>query len=215
MLVAGETCGENMHALLSQYHYDVKKKSPGLKVPKYGITWTLNMFREALGPNYVSQLIPADKRIYTCSWMGAYTLRNHREQMVNTFNQNCHIILQKKFLGNMSALQYRGVMCDSIFSLAPWGANQETIRLADALECGTIPITLHHTYIDKLPGPVPWIIGKTWNEALNLMKDSINKGPKYLLQLQEQNILWWKKYLKCSRKHISAILTMAHLQIDI
>jgi len=215
MLVAGETCGENMHSLLSQYHINSKKNFPNIKVPKYGITWTLNMFREGLGPNYVSQLIPANKRLYNCSWVGAYTFRAHREMMANEFQQDCKIILQKKFLGNMSALQYRSMMCDSIFALAPWGANPETIRLADALECGAIPITLHTKYIDKLPGPVPWIIANSWTDAHRLMLESLKKGPKYLQQLQVQNILWWKKYLKCARKHISAILSMAYLNVDI
>jgi len=208
MMVAGETCGEDMRELIIKYHAANKTN---FKLPKFGVTWILNMFREGLGPYLTSQLIPGNLRKYYCSWIGTKSTNKDRIIMFEKFKNFCYLLPQQSYYGTFGALEYTSIVCDSIFVLVPWGRAAETIRLGDTLECGAIPIIRSSRFIEKLPKPLPWIVNDTWDQLYDTMKEILAKGPQFLFNLQNNNIIWWNKYKYCARKHIAAIIDMSRV----
>ena len=103
-------------------------------------------------------------------------------------------------------------MEDSIFAPCPAGNSPETIRLYDALETGSIPISLKHEFLLSeealaLIGPIPFPMLNTWNELptyLQSMREKLNSSPEEIVQLQARCISWWSDYKTAIQKKIAS-----------
>lgn len=97
---------------------------------------------------------------------------------------------------------YAAMMEDSIFGPCPAGNSPETIRLYDALELGTIPITLKHEFICSKfalgeigPPPFPQLDG--WNQLpdyLSQMQNLANLNFNEIQKIQDECLSWWQTY---------------------
>ena len=118
-----------------------------------------------------------------------------------------HLLSSNGFSSGYKVGPYSAVMEESVFAPCPAGNSPETIRLYDALECGCIPISLHHSFL-KSPhalaeyGPPPFPILAAWDELpvfLEKMKQKISNNPAEVQKIQDDCIAWWENY----KKHLS------------
>ena len=91
--------------------------------------------------------------------------------------------------------------------MCPHGNSPETIRLADALESGAIPVVEEAEYLHHFPEPPPFVVVKNWKEAAEKMKAvlSLDKAG----ELQRANIHWWKRYKTCLNKDLQHLVDLA------
>jgi len=97
---------------------------------------------------------------------------------------------------------------DSAFTLCPTGNSPETIRLADALESGSIPVVEDAPYLKAFPEPPPFVVVPDWRTAPIILQDILKDTGK-LLALQRANIVWWQRYKQCIRADLEIIIDMA------
>jgi hypothetical protein len=118
-----------------------------------------------------------------------------------------HLLSSSGFSNGYNVGLYSATMEDSVFAPCPAGNSPETIRLYDALECGCIPVTLEHEFMDSPQalgelGLPPFCFLKSWNEFpkfLALMKQKMLTSPEEIQQMQTRCIVWWDSY----KTHIS------------
>jgi hypothetical protein len=133
---------------------------------------------------------------------------NSRNIAVNTFNQlNDGFVHTTKHFNSddyLSTEKYCDILCRSWYTLCPQGhANNETFRIFEALEAGSIPIVLNNSeshpfspnYWNYLfPGETnfPFILGDSWEMTMQIVKIDIDKG----LTPHRQKLcqLFWKKW---------------------
>ena len=122
-------------------------------------------------------------------------------------SSDLHLLSSNGFSYGYNVGLYSATMEDSIFAPCPAGNSAETIRLYDALECGCIPVTLEHEFINSRQalgelGPPPFQILKSWDEFpefLSQMKEKLQTNPEQIQQMQNSCIKWWSNY----KKHIA------------
>jgi hypothetical protein len=169
------------------------------------------------GASAAAWLVPASQRSLLCNFIGS--LRSHRQHMLDAVAPlGCVLQHSTRWADPKGVLpyEYRRVLLNSKFTLAPWGNNPESLRLYEALEFGSIPIcirfpdpnldtinALHH-YGGRL-GPVPWPVLGSWEEAVvevrRLMAD-----PAALDKLQERTMNWWMTFRRASQLRIKHII---------
>lgn len=87
----------------------------------------------------------------------------------------------------LSTEEYRKLMNDSKFVLCPQGQDSmDSFRIYEALEAGTIPVTLKHTEtiriepsywhaIFRSEQELPFVVGETWEDAISKMKNEVKQ----------------------------------------
>jgi len=102
----------------------------------------------------------------------------------------------------LSTRDYRALLLDSHFTLCPVGNyNIDCFRVSEALECGSIPITLNRTngktgdvnYWQNLFGSqsLPFVIGNDWGDAARQVKDM---NIRNLDSKKKECAEWWQHY---------------------
>jgi len=138
-------------------------------------------------------LVPSNERRHVCSFMGS--IRSNRQMMLDAFaaaNLSCVLSIDKEWGDptQLTTIEYRAVLLESTFALAPWGNNPETLRMYEALEAGAIPIYQNYSIIEAnrdfvLHGLPNWpgLIVNSWEEATLLIPLYL-QDKKLILQLQ-------------------------------
>jgi hypothetical protein len=101
---------------------------------------------------------------------------------------------------NLDIYYYKNVLRESIFTLCPWGNNEETFRFFESLEYGAIPIfqksrSKFGDYIfdglgPDINGTVPIVFIDEWSE-LDAKLEFYDKNRSELDVLQEKMVSWW------------------------
>jgi len=181
------------------------------------IMWAPNGFRTGVGPRSFTEIKPSIRRKNLASFLGwldnAHSHQNERMsfvQCVNDCGTDLYVLPSNSFSGGYNVGLYSAIMENSIFAPCPSGNNAETIRLYDALELGSIPISLSHDFLNSadtlgLIGPVPFPILNSWEELpvfLEQMKERLISNPEKISQLQTNCLLWWLSYKKAIKNKI-------------
>jgi hypothetical protein len=175
------------------------------------IIWAPNGFRTGVGPRAAINLKPAGRRQALAAFLGwinnAASYHGERESFAEAASmcgENLFVMPSNGFAAGYNVGLYSAILEDSIFAPCPAGNSPETIRLYDALETGTIPISLRHDFLmseDALAsiGPVPFPIIDSWAQLpiyLEQMKGVLDSDPVKIIQLQAECIDWWTRYKK-------------------
>ena len=105
----------------------------------------------------------------------------------------------------LSSMEYRKIMCNSVFCPAPEGGNYDTFRLYEALECSCIPLILHtpENYFDHaLYGSNPIPIFTDWSAAANFMNQKL-KAKAELEKLRLDIGDWYNNHIDMVKQNIT------------
>uniref|UniRef100_A0A914DPF2 Glycosyltransferase n=1 Tax=Acrobeloides nanus TaxID=290746 RepID=A0A914DPF2_9BILA len=130
------------------------------------------------------------------------SIRSNRQEMVDKIknvNISSYINVQANWASKdgINVVNYRDILRESAFTLAPWGNNPESLRLYEALEAGSIPIfqKLDSKRSPMTPmgenNPIPQFAN--WDDAIKFVEKS-RLNMKLAEQLQERIIRFWKSY---------------------
>ena len=127
--------------------------------------------------------------------------------MIHELMSSCDMLVNLRFKTGLSPLSYQTYLSDTVFSLVPAGQSNETIRFADALTMGSIPILrkAEASFLDHFFSRPPVIVVDNWMDALPAMK-KLRQSPEQLLELQRKCTAWWKRYNECVASDIRALL---------
>lgn len=97
---------------------------------------------------------------------------------------------------------YIKVLMNSVFTLSPMGNNPECYRIYEAVEAGSIPVTVlgknyqNHVCKGSIDDWVdsPMIILKSWDDLVETMNDYMTH-PKALAKRQYNMMVWYKEYM--------------------
>ncbi|MBU3576749.1 glycosyltransferase family 47 protein [Polynucleobacter sp. UK-Kesae-W10] len=186
--------------------------------PAKNIMWAPNGFRTGVGPRAADKLKKASSRQSLAAFLGwinnAASFNQERvafAQAASNCGENLFVLPSGGFAGGYNVGLYSAIMEDSIFAPCPAGNSPETIRLYDALETGSIPISLRHEFLVStealgLIGPVPFPILNSWNELpayLQSMRQKLTSSPQELDDLQARCIAWWVDYKAAIQEKIA------------
>lgn len=163
-------------------------------------------------------LLPSNERRHACSFMGS--IRSNRQAMLDAFaaiNLPCVVSVVKEWGDptQLTTIEYRAVLLESTFALAPWGNNPETLRMYEALEAGAIPIYQNYSIIEAdrdfvLHGLPNWpgLTVNSWEEA-TLLIQSYLRDKKLILRLQADVINWWATFKQKLQQDVRSTIDRA------
>jgi hypothetical protein len=184
----------------------------------YKVIWAPCGPKTGVGPRNPDDLKGALERRWISVFLGwlknPSSVNNERvafSQIAPQCGSNLFVQPSESFGGGWNVGLYSAVMESAIFAPCPAGNSAETIRLFDALQLGSIPISLSHEFLlstDALAliGPVPFPILESWSELpafLDQMKAKLISSPNEILELQQRCIHWWSDYKLAIQKKIA------------
>ena len=144
--------------------------------------WAPNGFRTGVGPREPTILKNILSRQSLSAFLGWIDNPNSFDQERVSFakaaancGDNLFVLPSTGFAGGYNVGLYSAIMEDSIFAPCPAGNSPETIRLYDALETGSIPISLEHEFLNSKEalgriGLVPFPLLRSWNELPDFLQ---------------------------------------------
>ena len=136
----------------------------------------------------------------------------------STFAADCLIEDTGQNGGGRDGLEYSLILRNSVFTLCPTGNSQETFRLYESFETGSIPIMREDktaqklNFLDLLIGAnrtdeqwAPIVLIKSWTEIHQVVGDWRKDKAKWIA-FQRRMIVWWEKFKKEKRKQIQALV---------
>uniref|UniRef100_A0A914EEY7 Exostosin GT47 domain-containing protein n=1 Tax=Acrobeloides nanus TaxID=290746 RepID=A0A914EEY7_9BILA len=171
--------------------------------------------KTGFGPVQLNSLLPPSQRKYMVNFIGS--IRSNRQEMVDRIknkNITSYIYVQKGWASSdgLNVVNYRDILRESVFTLAPWGNNPESMRLYEAIEAGSIPIfqKLDPKRSPMTPmgpnNPIPQF--DNWNEAIDFI-DKMSLDVKLIDNLQKRVISFWKSYKEESQLKIKKVIDKA------
>ena len=129
-----------------------------------------------------------------------------------------------KMNGYVPPPQYKQVLLNSIFTLAPQGHSPEAFRIFEACEAGSIPIVVidHHyrkheckgSYMPLIRQGAPFVFLNSWQE-LPLFMEYISKDHKRLQQMQADVMAWYAEFMRKVATQFESILELRfHDRVD-
>jgi len=193
------------------------------------LMWMPTGSRYGVEPTASSSLVGLRHRRFRCSFLGTIPADRHAQRgwariemqtALRRMGNPCFVEANSAgFGGRRHALDYSAVLRDSQFTLCPWGNHQETIRLWDAFETGSIPVMLNATdFLHLLPMKLgtqiatahqPVATLETWDQLANLLRDRTRRPHVYELW-QKRNILWWKQFKLKLRRTLDELITHSY-----
>lgn len=193
------------------------------------LLWMPTGPRYGVEPTASSSLVGLRHRRFRCSFLGTIPAdrgaqrgwaRIHMRDALRRMGNPCFVEAKPSgFGGRRDALDYSAVLRDSQFTLCPWDNHQETIRLWDALETGSIPVMLNATeFLHLLPMKLdnqtgtphqPVVTLATWDQLADLLRDRTRR-PQVYERWQKQNILWWKRFKTKLTRNLDDLITQSY-----
>lgn len=185
--------------------------------PWLGVHWLTN---DNGKPHSLSEVVPISQREMGCSFFG--TLRADRGMMANVMSSGpngqdlCSLRAVTNGGAKLSKEEYLdNFVSQSKITLAPWGNNHESIRTAEALNYGSIPVLINnyaneHEYLTKFYRPIPGLYVNTWEEARDKVMDALSEeSTSELDRLQAEVVEWKQEYLRCIHSDMAKIFSYA------
>lgn len=135
---------------------------------------------------------------------------------LNLLVQNRPELIPGEGEGNLlSSRRYRDLLSESVYTLCPAGTNEESYRVWEALEAGSIPIikSSHAWSPLQIPknngglGPHPLPTVSTWSEAVTMLKTDLPQLGEEVDLLQARVMRWWKQFKAQSQHMFREVLT--------
>jgi hypothetical protein len=135
--------------------------------------------------------------------------------MVSVFhNSSCIIQVESNYQGSIPHDEYlQKFVAQTKITLAPWGNSHETIRAAEALNYGSIPLLITskenpHEYIHKFFRAIPAFYADSWEEAREIVDNALRKwDSRKLDDMQEEGMKWKKNYQECKWSDMNRIMS--------
>lgn len=179
-------------------NYYHPKQASSSKVATFGLGFKAG-FRHSKVPIHNRPLV----------WSFAGTLHGHRMSAVNAFKgiTPCQVFPTPFFNSpqGLATHRYSSLLADSKFALCPPGhVNNDTFRLYEALEAGSIPVVLRsdllywywpsywHGVFGSRP---PFVIGRSWNECARQVRQLLDD--QLALQEKQKSCLRFWERSKC------------------
>lgn len=182
------------------------------------ILWVPFGFKSGVGPRNPKTLREVSQRRYLGSFAGylenTESYCNERKLFYTsalTCQQDIVLRPTETFNKGFNACYYSMLLECSIFCPCPAGYSPETIRLFEALEMGSIPISLKHDFIGNslcLPAP-PFPLINSWEELPKLLeqfKTLYIQDIQSISHLQFSCITYWNTYKKSISGQIAKLL---------
>ena len=205
MHLGDETAIKDLHTYLSAdtilrnyYHQAIFEDSRWSEK----IHWMPNGYRNGLRQSRSRRPKPVASRKQFARFIGWLSNSNSLNNERANFEQaakSCENLLQciptQGFAGGFSPNLYKHLMEDTIFAPCPAGNAAETIRIFDALECGCIPISLQHSFLEKQTALQnhPFVILQEWNLLPNTFRELFDLRSKLeeLTTMQNRSTKYW------------------------
>lgn len=210
----------NHSFVLRHYYFKKMLDDPSMQGR---LLWVPNGPRDGIWPVARSSLIPATNRSRLCNFVGSAFFglkdglrtksRNDMIAVLKELGDPCFVEYTYGFGGKRSALDFSMLLRDSTFTLCPWGNSKETIRLYDAMECGSIPIMLSDAeFLDAVMPGHPFILLKRWSDLPDVLKH-YKEHPEELLLLQRKLVEFWKSLRDRVTGQISRVVDNAFARV--
>jgi hypothetical protein len=168
------------------------------------LSWIPNGFRNGLNYSSSQLQLRADQRKTLAVFIGwldnGNSLGDERRLFANA-TEHVKDLMQciptSGFAQGFSPGLYQHLMSNSVYAPCPAGNAAETIRLFDALECGSIPITLKNQFlrIQKAMPLAPFVFLNDWSELRIVLLELSRKTaeqPESTKAQQLASMKYWK-----------------------
>ena len=133
--------------------------------------------------------------------------------MINVFCQSGlpgKVLTTPGFTQGMSVNTFRATLETTKFALCPGGTDAETYRLFEALETGTIPITLNHNFMrdERAMGGSPIVSLNNWGELPDWYNMVISSGNSSVV-MEEYRLAvskWWNDFKNRQAEKVADII---------
>jgi hypothetical protein len=118
-------------------------------------------------------------------------------------NLDCHVVSSPKHTGKLSPWEYARNVRKAVFTLCPIGRSNETIRLYEAFELGSIPIMLKGSEFveDQFPADHPVVLLDSWDQLKERMAQ-LRREPAQLNALQRRVMSFWASLKQRVQLHV-------------
>lgn len=112
----------------------------------------------------------------------------------------------------IQVIDYRNILRESTFTLAPWGNNVESLRLYEAMETGSIPIFQKYPaeFSPMTPmgmdNPIPQF--DNWAQAVAFMK-TMKDNPEQIDAMQRRIVAFWSEYKQMVQLKVKKVIDEA------
>ena len=143
---------------------------------------------------------PSISRSYPWAFMGTIWSSGSRNLAVSLFLHslpNGYYFGGSQFAQGVPLNEYRSVLLNSVFSLAPEGDRHlDTFRLWESLCSGCLPLIVDHNNTSRylIPEDFPLPIFCDWHNALDYANFHL-RNPQKLHSLQLEVISWWRTFV--------------------
>lgn len=174
--------------------------------------WPLGYKAGFWSDGYSLPLPTAAERVYKWIFAGQIHKKASRVAMADSLkNIRDYFIHEIYFWADPTSLDvidYRNLFLEAQFIPCPRGFwNLDTFRLAEALECGCIPIVEREPldYFKEFFGNHPFIVVDNWEQARQQMQELIDQ-PEKLEQRRIECYTWWINYKAQLKEKIDEII---------
>jgi hypothetical protein len=201
------------YVIRNYYHNDIFALPSGARC--LDAIWVPNGYKTGVGPRRPETLAPFSVRSHQMFFSGyldsSGDAKRERTEMLETVNRHklpATLMASSGFAQGLGPVSYAAWMENSRFALVPRGRSPETIRLYDALELGSIPISLRHPFIDKLMPDAPFILLESWQDlpawyAAEAADDSrLQKWD----ERQRQVVEWWGEFKRRQQERVTSLI---------
>lgn len=193
---------QDVDYVLRNYWFEEKYRlPPGSRCQK--VLWLPNGYANGTGPRPRDTLLPASMREISYFFSGRFpenhpsTAERHAMLQAVTDHQIPAFLNATDGFGEgYKAASYSALNENARFSLVPKGGADETIRLFDAMECGSIPISLCHPFLEapEAMGSAPIVKLESWQQLPQLHARIQSLSDEQLDEIQREVISWWWNY---------------------
>lgn len=182
------------------------------------IHWVPNGYKTGIGPRPQQASRSATERHFLASFIGWLNNQNSHHNERYSFKMAAARCAERLFMQPTDTFNtgfnpglYATFMESSVFCPCPAGNAAETIRLYDALEVGSIPISLRHSFLTDeraLVAP-PFPLLDSWDELpafLEQAHHSVVQQPEVILALQRTCMAWWARQKSLFSQRLSTML---------
>ena len=179
-----------------------------------------------------SSLLPASERRFSWCFLGS--LRQDRKAMRIAFTNAFPDVIGRlrsirrnsssgvegmlsvslKFKGDVREFGYSKFgLSNCAISLTPQGNNPETIRFADSLSVGSVPLSIRSQvqyFTSKFYSQPPMLLAEDWDDALSVVnRYSLASERNKLDTIQKDAVEWYQNLLRCQTSDFARIIEMA------
>ena len=175
------------------------------------IAWIPLGYKTGVGPTIPESLMSIADRSLDFFYSGAPdTNYGERLSMINTFNASGlpgTVLTTAGFTKGMSVNVFRATLERTRFALCPGGTDPETFRLFEALETGTIPISLNHSFLhdQRAMAGCPIVKLNGWGE-LPMWYAMVKDHDALLEQYRSAISHWWREFKIKQQQKVADII---------